>query len=37
MTAVVFTRLLLTGEPLDEAFCVHLADDILIPLLRPSA
>lgn len=34
MMSVVFARLLLTGGTLDEAFCVHLTDDILIPLLR---
>jgi AcrR family transcriptional regulator len=34
MTAVTFARLLLTGELLDEAFCLHLADDIVIPLLH---
>jgi AcrR family transcriptional regulator len=35
--AVVFTRLLLTGEPVDDAFLVHVVDDILLPLLTGSA
>jgi AcrR family transcriptional regulator len=37
--AVVMTRLVFQGEPLDEAFTVHLVDEIVLPLLRrpPSA
>lgn len=36
--AVVFFRLLVTGEPVDQTFLVHLVDDVLIPLLgRPSS
>lgn len=31
--AVVFSRLILTGEPVDEAFVIHLVDDILLPVL----
>lgn len=34
MTAMVLSRLLVTGEPLDETFCTHLVDDVLLPLLR---
>jgi AcrR family transcriptional regulator len=34
MPAMVMSRLLVTGEPLDDAFCVHLVDDIMLPLLR---
>jgi hypothetical protein len=34
----MFNRLLLSGEPLDEAFVQHVVDDIALPLLgaRPS-
>lgn len=31
--AIVFSRLILTGEPVDEAFVTHLVDDILLPVL----
>lgn len=35
--AIVFTRLILTGEPVGEAFVTHLVDDILLPVLtRPA-
>ncbi len=34
MPAMVMSRLLVTGEPLDDAFCTHLVDDVLLPLLR---
>jgi AcrR family transcriptional regulator len=34
MPAMVLSRMLVTGEPLDEAFCTHLVDDVLLPLLR---
>lgn len=34
MPAMVLSRLLVTGEPLDDAFCTHLVDDVLLPLLR---
>lgn len=34
MPAMVLSRLLVTGEPLDDAFCIHLVDDVLLPLLR---
>jgi AcrR family transcriptional regulator len=33
MPAIVFNRLLVTGEPLDQVFAEHLIDNILIPLL----
>ncbi|MEW2360294.1 TetR/AcrR family transcriptional regulator [Spirillospora sp. NPDC029432] len=33
VSALLFSRLFITGEPLDEAFLVHLADDVLLPLL----
>lgn len=33
---MVFHRLLLTGEPVDEAFLTHVVDDVLLPLLRPA-
>ena len=38
LPAVMFNRLLLSGEPLDEAFVQHVVDDIALPLLgaRPS-
>ncbi len=31
--AMIFTRLLVTGEPLDEAFADHIVDDVVLPLL----
>jgi AcrR family transcriptional regulator len=35
--AVVMTRLVFRGEPLDEGFTAHLVDEIILPLLhRPS-
>ncbi|MGH9092768.1 MAG: TetR/AcrR family transcriptional regulator [Acidimicrobiales bacterium] len=34
MPAMVLSRMLVTGEPLDDAFCAHLVDDVLLPLLR---
>ena len=34
MPAMVLSRLLVTGEPLDADFCTHLVDDVLLPLLR---
>ncbi|HEX3946272.1 MAG TPA: TetR/AcrR family transcriptional regulator [Acidimicrobiales bacterium] len=34
MPAMVLSRLLVTGEPLDRAFSVHLVDDVMLPLLR---
>jgi len=34
--AMILTRLVVTGEPVDEAFLVHVVDDVLLPLLtRP--
>jgi AcrR family transcriptional regulator len=36
-SAVLFSRLLVTGEPLDDAFTQHLIDAVLLPALgRPS-
>jgi AcrR family transcriptional regulator len=36
-SAVLFSRLLVTGEPLDDAFTQHLVDAVLLPALeRPS-
>jgi len=36
-SAVLFSRLLVTGEPLDDAFTQHLVDVVLLPALeRPS-
>ncbi|TVT52479.1 TetR/AcrR family transcriptional regulator [Amycolatopsis rhizosphaerae] len=32
-SAMLFHRLFVTGEPLDEPFLAHLTDDILLPLL----
>jgi len=33
LPAIMFNRLLLTGEPFDEAFVNHVVDDIALPLL----
>lgn len=33
-SAVLFSRLFLTGEPLDDAFIGHLVDAVLLPLLN---
>jgi AcrR family transcriptional regulator len=33
LPAVMFNRLLLSGEPLDDAFVQHVVDDIALPLL----
>jgi AcrR family transcriptional regulator len=35
--AMIFTRLLVTGEPLDEAFVDHVVDDLAMPLLAGRA
>ncbi len=32
--ALIFTRLMVTGEPVDEEFCVRLVDEVLLPLVR---
>jgi AcrR family transcriptional regulator len=32
-SAMLFSRLFVTGEPLDDAFIHHLVDDVLLPLL----
>jgi AcrR family transcriptional regulator len=33
LPAIMFNRLLISGEPFDEAFLVHVVDDIALPLL----
>jgi AcrR family transcriptional regulator len=33
LPAIMFNRLLLSGQPFDEAFLVHVVDDIALPLL----
>jgi AcrR family transcriptional regulator len=33
LPAIMFNRLLITGEPFDEAFISHVVDDIALPLL----
>jgi AcrR family transcriptional regulator len=33
LPAVMFSRLLVSGEPVDEAFLVHVVDDIALPIL----
>jgi AcrR family transcriptional regulator len=33
LPAIMFNRLLVTGEPFDEAFITHVVDDIALPLL----
>jgi AcrR family transcriptional regulator len=33
LPAIMFNRLLISGEPFDEAFIVHVVDDIALPLL----
>jgi AcrR family transcriptional regulator len=35
MFAVVFNRVFIAGESLDDAFLVHLVDDILLPVVQP--
>jgi AcrR family transcriptional regulator len=35
--SLIYTRLLLAGEPVDDAFVDALVDDVLLPLLSPSA
>ncbi len=34
--AIIFSRLIITGEPVDEAFVIHMVDDILLPVLAHS-
>jgi len=34
MPAMVMSRVFVSGEPLDDAFCAHLVDDVMLPLLR---
>jgi len=33
--AMIFSRLLVTGGPLDDAFADHIVDDVLVPFLSP--
>ena len=33
----MFFRVLVTGEPIDDEFFAHVADDVLIPLLACSS
>jgi hypothetical protein len=33
LPAIMFNRLLVTGEPFDDAFLTHVVDDIALPLL----
>lgn len=35
--SLMFFRVLVTGEPVDEQFLAHVADDVLVPLLACSA
>lgn len=35
--AMIFVRVLVTGEPLDDAFADHIVDDVLMPLLSSPA
>jgi hypothetical protein len=34
MPAMIVNRFVIQGEPLDEAFAVHMVDDIVLPLLH---
>jgi len=34
--ALMFFRILVTGEPVDDAFLCHIADDVIVPLLKRS-
>lgn len=34
LTAMFFNRLVISGEPIDDAFIVHMVDDVILPLLR---
>jgi AcrR family transcriptional regulator len=33
-SSLIFSRLIITGEPVDELFVIHLVDDILMPVLE---
>ena len=35
--SLIYTRVLLAGEPVDAAFVDSLVDDVLLPILTPSA
>lgn len=37
LPAVMFNRLLITGQPFDDAFVTHVVDDIAVPLLTRQA
>jgi AcrR family transcriptional regulator len=34
LAALFFNRLVISGEPIDDAFLIHAVDDIVLPLLR---
>lgn len=34
LTAMFFNRLVISGEPIDDTFIVHMVDDVILPLLR---
>jgi AcrR family transcriptional regulator len=34
LSAVFFNRLVISGEPIDDAFIAHMVDDVALPLLR---
>jgi len=34
LPAMLFMRLLITGEPIDQAFSEHVVDDLVVPVLR---
>ncbi len=34
LSAMFFNRLVISGEPIDDAFVAHMVDDVVLPLLR---
>jgi hypothetical protein len=34
LSALFFNRLVISGEPIDDAFVTHVVDDVILPLLR---
>ena len=34
LSAMFFNRLVISGEPIDDAFITHMVDDVVLPLLR---
>jgi hypothetical protein len=34
LSAMFFNRLVISGEPIDDAFIAHMVDDVVLPLLR---